>query len=126
MLEFDYLKRITIKEVYDEVLKIKSDNLKAYKSDNLKAYKSDNLKAYIKNCAFKENEYLSELRNNKNSPTKKENVRIIFEIIKGIDYMHKKDVAHRDLKPANILLTEDGSVKICDFGISKIQGEKTF
>lgn len=34
--------------------------------------------------------------------------------------VHKRDICHRDLKPENILKTEDGVVKICDFGSAKV------
>ena len=33
--------------------------------------------------------------------------------------MHSANILHRDLKPANILLNEDCSVFICDFGLSR-------
>jgi mitogen-activated protein kinase 1/3 len=33
--------------------------------------------------------------------------------------MHSAKVVHRDIKPANILINEDCSVKICDFGLSR-------
>jgi serine/threonine protein kinase len=33
--------------------------------------------------------------------------------------MHSADVIHRDLKPANILINEDCTVKVCDFGLAR-------
>jgi hypothetical protein len=45
---------------------------------------------------------------------------IIRQIAEALDYAHRNQIIHRDLKPANILLTDDGRVKITDFGIAKI------
>ena len=54
---------------------------------------------------------------------------IIYEVLKGIKYMHEAKVIHRDIKPANILINQDCSIKICDFGLSRsvcgIQGSKS-
>ena len=41
-----------------------------------------------------------------------------YQLINGVDYIHKKGVAHRDLKPENLLLTIDKTLKIIDFGLS--------
>jgi serine/threonine protein kinase len=50
----------------------------------------------------------------------REMFRIIFSVAKGLDYSSSKGIIHRDIKPANILLTDDGNVKISDFGIAKL------
>ena len=43
-------------------------------------------------------------------------VDILFKVCNALDYAHKMGVLHRDIKPSNILLCEDSSVKISDFG----------
>ena len=51
------------------------------------------------------------------------NIEIVFyiyEIVEGMKYVHFRHVIHRDLKPTNILIAFDGTIKICDFGISKL------
>ena len=44
---------------------------------------------------------------------------IFYQIVNGVQYLHKNKIAHRDMKPENILLTKDLIVKIGDFGLSK-------
>lgn len=47
------------------------------------------------------------------------------QILQGVEFMHQRNCVHRDLKPENMLLTEDGEVRICDFGWSaEVQAEQ--
>lgn len=46
-------------------------------------------------------------------------IKIFTEICQGLTAIHKENIIHRDLKPANILITEDGTAKITDFGVAR-------
>ena len=48
--------------------------------------------------------------------TEKEIQKLARDIIRGLDYIHRKSIIHRDIKPQNIMLDERGLVKIGDFG----------
>ncbi len=50
----------------------------------------------------------------------KQIIQIVREVAEALDYAHRNGVIHRDVKPANILLTNDGSALLSDFGIAKI------
>ena len=45
---------------------------------------------------------------------------IIIQIAKALDYAHKAGIVHRDIKPANIIIQDDFSIKIADFGIARL------
>ena len=44
---------------------------------------------------------------------------IVRQVCSGLDYAHSKGIIHRDVKPANIMMQNDGTVKLMDFGIAK-------
>jgi mitogen-activated protein kinase 1/3 len=44
---------------------------------------------------------------------------IIYNLLCAIKYLHESKVIHRDLKPANVLINEDCSVKLCDYGLAR-------
>ena len=52
-----------------------------------------------------------------------EALHVVSTICGALEYAHSKGVVHRDIKPENILLGEDGTLKVADFGIAKIVDE---
>ena len=45
-------------------------------------------------------------------------INLLVDLLQAMVYLHRRGVLHRDLKPANILVTQDGTIKVVDFGLS--------
>src|SRR5208282_192760 len=68
---------------------------------------------------YLEGQTLSELLRNVRPLPEPDAVKIASHICEALAYMHGNGVVHRDLKPANIMLCNDGSIRIMDFGIAR-------
>ena len=51
-------------------------------------------------------------------------LNIILQVCNGLSYAHKRELVHRDIKPANIMILDDGTAKIVDFGIALLGGSR--
>ena len=48
-------------------------------------------------------------------------IDIALQVANALGYAHKKGIVHRDIKPSNIILTDEGNVKLTDFGIARAE-----
>jgi serine/threonine-protein kinase len=53
-------------------------------------------------------------------------VQVGIKICHALDYAHQRQVIHRDIKPSNIMISDEGEVKITDFGIAYIPSSREF
>lgn len=47
--------------------------------------------------------------------------KVAFQLLCGLNHIHKSGLIHRDLKPNNVLINDNLDVKICDFGLSTLK-----
>ena len=55
--------------------------------------------------------------------SEEESAYYFYQLVNGLEYIHKNNIIHRDLKPENLLLTKNNILKIIDFGLSNYNPE---
>lgn len=55
----------------------------------------------------------------------KTTIHLVSQILSALQHAHQHGVIHRDIKPQNIMLTEDGTIKVTDFGIARLSDNNT-
>ena len=48
---------------------------------------------------------------------------VMHGVLQALDYAHRRAIVHRDMKPENVLLSEEGDVKVADFGIARLMDD---
>lgn len=74
---------------------------------------------YIDGITLKE--YIDQQKNIK----WKEAVHFCVQILRALQHAHEKGIVHRDIKPQNIMLLQDGTIKVTDFGIARFSRSET-
>ena len=68
---------------------------------------------------------LKDIVNSEGALNTKKAVDYALQIVAGIEHAHRRGIIHRDIKPQNILVANDGTVKLVDFGIARMTSQTT-
>ena len=57
-----------------------------------------------------------------NKPLSKEHIQFfMYQLLRGLKFLHSAGVIHRDIKPQNIIVNSSCDLKICDFGLATVK-----
>lgn len=52
-------------------------------------------------------------------------ITIIYNLLCAVNFIHSANIMHRDLKASNILIDDNCTIRICDFGLSRVMKPKS-
>jgi len=71
---------------------------------------------------YVEGRALEDVLEEKGGPLPDQAASIVAQVARGLAFAHENGVIHRDIKPGNIIITDDGTAKVMDFGIARTKG----
>lgn len=111
---------------YKNKFKKEALNLSRLKHDNivkvLESFETNNTAYY--SMEFLSSGNLDEYIESKHGLSEKESIRFAIQICNALSFMHKNKMLHLDLKPKNIMIGDNASIKLIDFGLSKQYNEQ--
>lgn len=116
------IKQITLEKEYNpNALMGEIDLLKILKHPNIVKYHgfvktSDSLNVFLEYCAGGSLRQI--YKKNGHGFAEAQIIAYVKPILHGLEYLHEQGVVHRDVKAANVLITENGEVKLADFGVA--------
>ena len=70
---------------------------------------------------FLEGKTMAEMMSKRKSLSEGEAIAYASQVCDALEYLHQNGIAHRDLKPQNIMVCKDGSLRLFDFGIARVE-----
>lgn len=74
---------------------------------------------------FLDGESMAELIRRQAPLTVNRRLQLMIELCAGLGYAHRSGIVHRDVKPGNLMITNEGTLKVLDFGLARITSEDT-
>lgn len=117
-IAMEYIEGATLSEILEQRRKTAS-NSKSTKDDSL------SIQSIVQEIKQNRNEGKDKPQKSRLFPLPEDvAVNLIIDCCHAIEYAHEHGILHRDLKPSNIIIREDGSPVIMDFGLAKLSSSK--